>query len=55
MLELTWRGQNPIKLKDGSECKFIHDNDTVIMRTHCKNDNIRIDFGKCVGKVLPAK
>ena len=31
------------------------DNDTVIMRAHCKNDKIRIGFGECVGKILPAK
>ena len=54
MLELTWRGQNPIKLKDGSERKFINDNDTVIMRGFCKNDKVRIGFGDCIGKVLPA-
>lgn len=54
MLELTWRGQNPIKLEDGTERKFINDNDTVIMRAHCKNDDIRIGFGECTGKILPA-
>ena len=55
MLELTWRGQNPITLKDGTTRKFINDNDTVIMRAHCKNDKIRIGFGECIGKILPAK
>ena len=55
MLELTWRGQNPIQLKDGTTRKFINDNDTVIMRAHCKNDKVRIGFGECSGKVLPAK
>ncbi|MCG1036886.1 fumarylacetoacetase [Polaribacter sargassicola] len=55
MLELTWNGKNPIKLKDGTERKFINDNDTVIMRAHCKNDKVRIGFGECVGKILPAK
>ncbi len=54
MLELTWRGQNPIKLKDGSQRKFINDNDTVVMRAHCENDEIRLGFGDCIGKVLPA-
>ncbi|GHC62864.1 fumarylacetoacetase [Ulvibacter litoralis] len=54
MLELTWRGQNPIKLKDGSERKFINDNDTVIMNAHCEKDGLRIGFGECSGKVLPA-
>tara|TARA_R110002049_G_scaffold30496_2_gene104409 strand:+ start:3897 stop:5174 length:1278 start_codon:yes stop_codon:yes gene_type:complete len=55
MLELTWRGQNPIKLKDGTERKFINDYDTVIMRAYCEKDNLRIGFGKCTGKILPAR
>lgn len=55
MLELTWRGANPIKLSDGSERKFINDNDTVIMRGYCQNDKVRIGFGDCAGKLLPAK
>ncbi|MCF6349105.1 MAG: fumarylacetoacetase [Flavobacteriaceae bacterium] len=54
MLELSWRGQNPIKLKDGTERKFINDNDTVIMRGFCENSEVRIGFGDCTGKVLPA-
>jgi fumarylacetoacetase len=29
-LELTWE-ENPIKLNDGTERKFINDNDTVII------------------------
>jgi fumarylacetoacetase len=55
MLELTWRGQNPIKLSDGTERKFINDGDTVIMRAHCEKDGLRIGFGECSGKILPAK
>jgi len=55
MLELTWKGQNPITLSDGTERKFINDHDTVIMRAYCINDTIRIGFGECIGKVLPSK
>ncbi|WP_415377022.1 fumarylacetoacetase [Patiriisocius sp. Uisw_017] len=54
MLELTWKGQNPLKLKDGTERKFINDGDTVKMRAHCEKDGLRIGFGDCDGKVLPA-
>lgn len=53
MLELTWRGSNPIQLSDGTERKFINDHDTVIMRAYSKNDDVRIGFGECVGKILP--
>jgi fumarylacetoacetase len=54
MLELTWRGANPIKLKDGSERKFINDGDTVIMKGWCQKGNVRVGFGECAAKVLPA-
>ncbi|MGJ8666355.1 MAG: fumarylacetoacetase [Patiriisocius sp.] len=54
MLELTWRGQNPIKLSDGSDRKFVNDGDTVIMRAYCEKDGLRIGFGECDGKVLSA-
>ena len=54
MLELTWRGEKPIKLPDGTERKFINDNDTVILKGHCKNQEVRIGFGECRSKLLPA-
>ena len=54
MLELTWRGTKPIKMKDGSDRKFINDYDTVIIRGYCEKDNVRVGFGEARGKVLPA-
>ncbi len=54
MLELTWRGANPIRLQDGSERKFIQDGDTVILRGFGIKDNIRVGFGEASSKVLPA-
>jgi len=53
MLELTWRGEKPIKMKDGTERKFINDNDTVIMRGYCQKDDTRIGFGEVSNKLLP--
>jgi len=55
MLELSWRGQNPVSLKNGVERKFINDYDTIIMRAFGEKDGLRIGFGECSGKVLPAK
>lgn len=55
MLELTWRGQNPLKLNDGQERKFIEDHDTVIMRGYAEKDGIRVGFGEVTGTILPAK
>ncbi|MBX7094920.1 MAG: fumarylacetoacetase [Flavobacteriales bacterium] len=54
MMEITWKGTNPVKMKDGSERKFINDGDTVIMRGHCEKDGVRIGFGEVRTKVLPA-
>ena len=53
MLELTWGGKNPIKLNDGTERKFINDNDTVIMKGYCQNGYVRIGFGEVSSKLLP--
>lgn len=54
MLELSWRGEKPLKLNDGSERKFINDNDTVTLRGYCQNEHVRIGFGECTTKILPA-
>ena len=53
MLELTWGGKNPIKMSDGTERKFINDNDTVIMKGYCQNGQVRIGFGEVSSKLLP--
>jgi len=54
MLEIAWKGTRPVKMPDGTERKFIHDNDTIIMRGYCRKDNLRIGFGEVVTKILPA-
>lgn len=55
MLELAWMGTKPLKMKDGSERKFIHNGDTVTMRGFAQKDGIRVGFGEVSTKVLPAK
>ncbi|MFY1047092.1 fumarylacetoacetase [Chryseobacterium sp. GP-SGM7] len=55
MLELTWRGQNPITLSNGQERKFIDDNDTVTMKAWAEKDGVRVGFGEVAGKIIPSK
>jgi fumarylacetoacetase len=55
MLELSWKGTKPITLSDGTERKFILDNDTVIMRGHAKKNGVRVGFGEVKTKILPTK
>jgi fumarylacetoacetase len=54
MLELSWRGSEPIRLSNGDERRFLADGDTVILRGHCESDGIRVGFGEVKGKLLPA-
>ena len=44
----------PVQMNDGSERKFINDNDTVIMRGYCEKDGNRLGFGEVRTKLLPA-
>jgi fumarylacetoacetase len=53
MLEISWQGKNPVAMPDGTERKFILDNDTVVMKGHCEKNGVRIGFGECSGKILP--
>jgi len=55
MLELAWKGTKPLKLADGTERKFINDNDMLTIRGYGEKDGIRIGFGEVTGKVFPAK
>ena len=55
MLEISWRGEQPVKMKDGTERKFIQDGDTVIMRGTADKNGVRIGFGEVKAKVLPSK
>ncbi len=56
MLELTWKGDEPIKLEEtGEERKFLADGDVVTFRGYAQGDGYRIGFGEVTGKVLPAR
>lgn len=54
MLELTWRGTDPLKLPDNTERKFIQDHDTVIMKGFARNNDVRIGFGEVRNTILPS-
>ena len=55
LLELTWRGKEPINLPNGEERRFLEDGDEIIMRGFCEREGFRrIGFGECRGRILPA-
>jgi fumarylacetoacetase len=55
LLEMTWRGAEPLELPTGEIRKFLEDGDEVILRGWCEAPGYRrIGLGECRGKVLPA-
>ncbi len=54
LLELTWRGSEPIALPDGQERKFLQDGDSIVIQGFCRKGDHRIGFGEVEGTILPA-
>lgn len=54
MLEISWKGTQPLSMPDGTERRFIQDGDTVIMKAWAEKNGKRVGFGEASGKVLPA-
>jgi fumarylacetoacetase len=56
LLELAWRGQEPVELPNGERRAFLEDGDEVILRGFCERPGFRrIGLGECRGEVLPAQ
>ena len=55
MLELSWRGTEPIELPSGETRRFLEDGDEIIMKGYCEREGFRrIGFGECRGRIIPA-
>ena len=54
MLELTWRGANPLKLPNSETRKWLEDGDTLSITGYCQGDGYRVGFGEVGGRVLSA-
>ncbi len=53
LLELSWRGAEPIELPSGEQRKFLEDGDEVIFRGYAERDShARIGFGECRGIIV---
>ncbi len=55
LLELTRRGQDPVRLPNGETREFLQDGDEVILQAHCHAPgHVTIGFGDCRGQVVAA-
>jgi fumarylacetoacetase len=54
LLELTWRGSQPLTLDSGETRRFLEDGDRVTMTAWCQGDGYRVGFGSVTGMVRPA-
>jgi len=53
LLELTWRGTEPLTLPSGETRKFLENGDEVILRGSCEKEGFaRIGFGECRGRIV---
>lgn len=55
MLELSWKGTDPLEFPNGEKRTFLEDGDEVTMTGYANADTYRIGFGEVTGKILPAK
>jgi fumarylacetoacetase len=54
-LELSWNGERPLQLQDGTERTFLEDGDTVVLRASAPAiGGGRLGFGEVRGTILPA-
>lgn len=55
LLELTWRGSEPLELPGGEERRFLEDGDRVVLSGEARKDGRRVSFGEVEGTVRPAR
>lgn len=55
LLELTWRGSQPLTLPDGQSRTFLQDGDTLTLSGYAQGDGYRVGFGDVTGQVVPAR
>ena len=52
MLELTWRGANPLQLPNGETRKWLEDGDRLTISGWCEGEGYRVGFGEVTGRIV---
>ncbi len=51
LIELTWNGERPLRLADGSERTYLEDGDEVVLRGRAGD----VQLGEVRGTIVPAR
>jgi fumarylacetoacetase len=55
LLELTWKGTEPVRLPNGEQRTFLEDGDELILTGYCEREGFaRIGLSSCRGAIAPA-
>jgi len=54
LLELTWRGSQPLTLPGGQTRTFLQDGDTLTLSGYAQGDGYRVGFGSVSGEIVPS-
>src|SRR5262245_31827800 len=55
LLELTWKGTEPLQLPNGEQRTFLEDGDELVLTGYCEREGFaRIGLGTCRGVITPA-
>jgi len=56
LIEITWNGEHPIELADGTTRAYLQDGDEVTITATAPGPNgTRVGFGEVTGRILPAR
>lgn len=54
LLEIAWRGTQPVELPSGEKRAFLQDGDRLTLHGWCQGDGYKVGFGEVTGRILPA-
>ncbi len=55
LLEITWKGTEPITLSNGEERTYLENHDQIRLSGWCQGEGYRVGFGEVTGTLLPTK
>lgn len=55
LLEIAWKGERPITLRNGDQRASLQDDDILTITGYCQGDGFRVGFGEASGRLMGAR